>query len=55
MNVILKNAREQSMKEILYADDLVLMSESIQNLKKKEAFERKELKVNLKKIKVRCF
>ena len=45
------------MNEILYADDLILMSESIKNLKEKflkwkEAFENKELKVNLKKTKV---
>ena len=38
-------------------DDLVLMSESIENLKEKflkwkAAFESKEMKVNLKKIKV---
>ena len=45
------------MNEILYADDLVLMSESIENLKEKflkwkEAFESNGLKVNLKKTKV---
>ena len=44
------------MNEILYAD-LVLMSESIENLKEKflkwkKAFDSKELKVNLKKTKV---
>ena len=57
MNAISENAREGLMNEILYADDLVLMSESIENLKEKfskwkEAFESKRLKVNLKKIKV---
>ena len=54
---ILENAREGLMNEILYADDLVLMSESKENLKEKfskwnEAFESKWLKVNLKKTKV---
>ena len=42
--------------ETLYADDLVLMSESMENLKEflkwKEPFESKGLKVNLKKTKV---
>ena len=33
VDVISKNAREGLMNEILYADDLVLMSESIENLK----------------------
>ena len=33
VDVILENAREGLMNEILYADDLVLMSESIENLK----------------------
>ena len=45
------------MNEILFADDLVFMSESIENLKmkflkRKEALERKGLKVNLKKTKI---
>ena len=35
VNVIPENAREGLMNKILYADDLVLMSESIQNLKEK--------------------
>ena len=44
------------MKEILCADDLILKSEGIENLKEKflkwkEAFENKEIKVNLKKTK----
>ena len=43
--------------EILYADDLVLMNESTENLKEKflkwkEAFESKWLKGNLRKTKV---
>ena len=47
-------AREGALSEILYADDLVLMSESIKGirnkfLKWKEAFESKDLKVNLGK------
>ena len=57
VDVILENAREGLMNEILYADDLILMSKSIVNLKKKflkwkEVFESKGLKVNLNKIKV---
>ena len=45
------------MNEILYADGLVLMSESMENLKEKflkwkEVFESKGLKVDLKKTKV---
>ena len=35
VDVISENAREESMNEILYSDDLVLISESIENLKKK--------------------
>ena len=51
------HAREGLMNEILYADDLILTSENIKNLKLKflewkEAFESKVLKVNLKKTKV---
>ena len=57
MDVISENAREKLRNEILYADDLALMSKSMENLKEKflkwkEAFESKELKVNLKKTKV---
>ena len=57
VDVISENAREGLMNEILYADDLVLMNEGIENLKEmffkwKEAFESKGLKVNLKKTKV---
>ena len=49
---------EELINEILYADDLVLMSRSIKNLKEKffnwkESFESKGLKMNLKKTKVR--
>ena len=51
------NAREGLMNKILYADDFVLISESIKNLNEKfftweEAFESKKLKVNFKKTKV---
>ena len=47
-------AREGALCEILYADDLVLMSETVEGLmdkflKWKEAFESKGLKVNLGK------
>ena len=57
VDVISEHAREGLMNKILYADDLVLMSESIENLKEKflkwkEAFESKGLKMNLKKTKV---
>ena len=57
VDVILENAREGLMNKILYANDLVLISESMENLKEKllkwkEAFESKGLKVNLKKTKV---
>ena len=36
VDVILENAREGLMNEILYADDLILMSKSIVNLGFKE-------------------
>ena len=57
LDVISENARERLMNEILYANDLVLMSASIESLKKKflkwkEAFESMELKVNLKNTKL---
>ena len=52
-----ENAREDLMKEVLYADDLVLMSESMNGLKERffrwgSALESKGLKVNLEKTKV---
>ena len=52
-----ENAREGLMKEVLYANDLVLMSEMMEGLKKRflkwrSAFERKGLMVNLEKMKV---
>ena len=54
VDVISENARKGLMNETLYADDLVLMSESMENLKEKflkwkEVFKSKELKVNLMK------
>ena len=49
VGVISENAREGLMNEILYADDLVVVSESIEDLK--EAFESKGLKVTLNKTK----
>ena len=57
VDVISEYEREGLINEILYADDLVLMSESVENLKKKflkwkEVFESKRLKVSLKKAKV---
>ena len=52
VDVILENAREGLINEILYADDLILMSKSVENLKEKflkwkETFESKGLKVNI--------
>ena len=54
VGVITESAREGLMNKILYADYLVLMSESIENLgvkllKWNDAFESRGLKVNLKK------
>ena len=58
VDIISKNAIEDLMNEILFVDDLVLMSESLKNLKEKflklkKVFESKLLKVNPKKIKVK--
>ena len=44
VNVITENAREELMNKILCANDLVLMSESIENLKKKFSNERTRLR-----------
>ena len=57
VDIILENAREGLMNKILYADDLALMSKSMENLKKKflkwkKAFESKGLRLNIKKTKV---
>ena len=51
------NLPEVALSELLYADDLVLMSETVDGLrdkilKWKEAFESKGLKVNIGKTKV---
>ena len=35
VNVLIKNAREVLMKEVLYADDLVLMNKMMEGLKEK--------------------
>ena len=55
--MLLQNLQEGALSELLYADDIVLMSETIMGLtdrflKWKEALERKGLKVNLRKTKV---
>ena len=55
--VVTESARECVLSELLYADDLVLMSETIEGLwnkflKWKEAFESTGLKVNLGKTKL---
>ena len=57
VDVVTKIVRSGSMSEVLYADDLLLMSETMEGLrgkfwKWKEAFESKGLKVNLGKPKV---
>ena len=53
-------ATESVLSELLYADDLVLMSETIEGLRNKffkwkEDFESKGLKVNLGKTKVMVY
>ena len=57
VDMVTKCAREGLLKEILYADDLVLTSESLEELQEKfrkwkEAFESKGMKVNLGKTKM---
>ena len=57
VDVVTERAREGLLYEMLYADDLVLMSETMEGLREKfwnwkEAFESKGLKVNLGKTKV---
>ena len=57
VDVVTELAREGVLSELLYADDLVLMSETIEGLwnkflEWKEAFESKGLNVNLGKTKV---
>ena len=57
VDVVTEFAREGALSELLYADDLVLTSDTIEghmnkSIKWKEAFESKGLKVNLGKTKV---
>ena len=56
VDLISENTREGLMNQILYADDLVSINESMENLKEvfkmKKMFESKRLNVNLKKMKV---
>ena len=57
VNVISESVRNGLMNEMLYVDDLVLTSETMEGLREKfrkwkEAFESKKLKVNLGKTKV---
>ena len=54
---VTENARKGRMKQILYADDLVLMGETMEELREnfdewREAFERKGMRVNLGKKKL---
>ena len=57
VDVVTEFARDGALSELLYVDDLVLVSKTIEGLrdkylKWKEAFESKCLKVNLGKTKV---
>ena len=57
VDVVTENVKNGLMSEMLYADDLVLMSKMMEGLREKflkwkEAFESKGLKVNLGKTKV---
>ena len=57
VDVVMESVRNGLMSEMLYADDLVLISETMEGLREKfwkwkEAFESKGLKVNLGKTKV---
>ena len=57
VDVITENARRGVVNELLYADEFVIMSEDIEDLKKrfwswKDALESKGLKVNTRKTKV---
>ena len=57
VDLVTESSREGALSELLHADDLVLMSETIEGLenkflKWKEAFESKGLKANLGKTKV---
>ena len=57
VDIITKNARREVVNELLYADDLVIMSKDREDLKErfwnwKNALESKGLKVNTRKTKV---
>ena len=57
VDVVTENARRGVVYELLYADDLVIMSEAMEDLKErfwnwKDALESKGLKVNIRKTKV---
>ena len=57
VDVIAENARRGVVNELLYANDLVIMSETMENLKErfsnwKDALESKGLKINTRKTKV---
>ena len=57
VHVVTEFVRESALSELLYADDLVLMSETIEGhrnkfLKWKEAFDSKGLNVNIGKSKI---
>ena len=57
VDVVTENARRAEVNELIYADDLILMSETMEDLKKrfwnwKDALESKGLKVNTRKTKV---
>ena len=57
VDIFTENARRGVVNELLYADDLVLVSEDMEDLKErfwnwKDALERKDLKVNTRKTKV---
>ena len=59
VDIVTENAREGLMKEVLYADNLVLISETMEGLKERflkwrSALESKGLKVNIKTTKVMC-
>ena len=56
LDIITENARRDVINELLYADDLVLMSKTMEDLKErfwnwKDALESKSLKVNTRKTK----
>ena len=57
VDVVTENVKEGLMKVVLYANDLLLMSETMEDLKEnflkwKSALESKGLKVNFEKVKV---